>query len=432
VKLAICLAPAAVLAAATFLLANSLSPDPNGLTVHEWGTFTSVAAEDGSSANWDALGCKDDLPRFVRAAGYRGFKFRLNGTVRMETPVLYFYSPRAVDAKVQVAFLHGVITEWYPDAEDSIYESKGLLDHQGRLVHQNMYSEDAVYPTANLLSAPLVNLDPLLVKLDASMNGIDTTLRHLVGTIAWDQVRVQPGTAPAFPFENQPSRYYAARATDAAPLAVSGQAEKFLFYRGVARLQAPLSARILPGGYVQVQNLASETVPGVILFENRGGHLGYRSAGSLTGTATLGRPSLDGSFAALRNDLQAALVAQGLFVKEAQAMIDTWRDSWFEEGARLIYLVPSQTVNSLLPLQIEPPPAQIARVFVGRIELIPPETEDAVQQALAQNDWNMLDRYSRFLGPILERMYDRDSAKAANAVRAYQGSQDLNAAGGCR
>jgi hypothetical protein len=232
--------------------------------------------------------------------------------------------------------------------------------------------------------------------------------------------------------ENQPSRYYAARATDAAPLAVGGQAEKFLFYRDVARVQAPLSARILSGGYVQVQNLGSEAVPSVIEFENRGGHLGYRNAGSLTGTATLSRPSLDSSFAALRNNLQAALVAPGLFVKEAQAMIDTWRDSWFEEGARLIYIVPSQTVNSLLPLQIEPPPAQTARVFVEGIELIPAETEDAVAQALANNDWSMLDRYSRFLDPILKRMYDRDSAKAANAVRAYQGSRDLSGTGGCR
>jgi hypothetical protein len=42
----------------------------DGLTVHEWGTFTSVAGEDGSAVLWNALGCKSDLPRFVDDFGY--------------------------------------------------------------------------------------------------------------------------------------------------------------------------------------------------------------------------------------------------------------------------------------------------------------------------------------------------------------------------
>lgn len=99
----------------TLLLAMSAdSIRPGGLTVHEWGTFTSVAGEDGSAVDWDALGCKDDLPGFVNDFGYRGFKWRLQGTVRMETPVMYFYSSRELDANVKVAFPNGLITEWYP------------------------------------------------------------------------------------------------------------------------------------------------------------------------------------------------------------------------------------------------------------------------------------------------------------------------------
>src|SRR6266566_863784 len=93
-----------------------------GLTIHEWGTFTSVAGEDGSAIDWDAFGCKDDLPRFVNDFGYRGFKWRLQGTVRMETPVIYFYSSRELDARVKVAFPQGVVTEWYPRAESEIYQ----------------------------------------------------------------------------------------------------------------------------------------------------------------------------------------------------------------------------------------------------------------------------------------------------------------------
>ena len=53
-------------------------------------------------------------------------------------------------------------------------------------------------------------------------------------------------------------------------------------------------------------------------------------------------------------------------------MVETWRDSWFEEGSRLIYSVPPRVIDDALPLQVEPVPSQIARVFVGRIELITP------------------------------------------------------------
>ena len=88
--------------------------------VHEWGTFTSVAGEDGSAIDWDALGGKDDLPGFVNNFGYCGFKWRLTGTVRMETPVMYFYSSRELDARVKVAFPQGLITEWYPQAEYTV------------------------------------------------------------------------------------------------------------------------------------------------------------------------------------------------------------------------------------------------------------------------------------------------------------------------
>jgi hypothetical protein len=44
------------------------------------------------------------------------FKCGLGGTVRMETPVLYFYSPRETTVSVKVSFAKGTITEWYPHA----------------------------------------------------------------------------------------------------------------------------------------------------------------------------------------------------------------------------------------------------------------------------------------------------------------------------
>jgi len=361
------------LSTAAFLMAARIHSDQTGdLTVHEWGTFTSVAGEDGSAIDWDVLGGKDDLPGFVHDTGYRCSKWRLTGTVRMETPVIYFYSPREVTARVKVRFPRGLITEWYPNGE------------------------------------------------------------RLTSAIGWSDIKIEPGSTADFPIEKSPSRYYAARGTDAAPITAGDQHEKFLFYRGVGRFAVPLSARVSGDGKIAVENSGSDAVPSVILFENRGGWLGYRNAGALQGAVTLDAPSLDGSLSGLRYDLENALVAQGLFPKEAQAMVETWRDSWFEEGSRLIYVVPAAAVDAILPLQVEPAPSQTARVFVGRIELITPETTSAVKEAIAKSDWSAIDRYGRFLDPILKRIASENPLMGKQIEQCRQRVQRSINARACR
>ena len=373
---AVIIAGTAVLVAANFPMT-----EPRGLTVHEWGTFTSVAGEDGAAIRWDVLGGKDDLPSFVNDRGYRGFKSRLSGTVRMETPVLYFYSPRELQAHVRVAFPKGLITEWYPQAEYQIDQK-------------------------NEPDAPVY-------RLPANLNGLDTSMRSVTGGIEWKDIKVEPGTAPDLPVEGNPSRYYAARATDAAPLAVGDQHEKFLFYRGVGSFRVPLSARLSKDGKVVLETSGADVVPLAILFESREGRIGYRVADAVSGSLTLNPPSLDADFSRLTEQLENTLVTQGLFRKEAQAMIETWRDAWFEEGSRVIYMVPRRILDAVLGLQVDPVPSQILRVFVGRIELITPETERSVEAAISANDLCALDRYSRFLEPILERLQSHDPAAAS-------------------
>jgi hypothetical protein len=271
-----------------------------------------------------------------------------------------------------------------------------------------------------------------MYQLETNLNGIDTSLRSLTGAIEWKNIWIRPGTVPALPVESYPSRYYAARETDAAPITVDGQQEKFLFYRGVGRFPVPLSASVSGDGRVVVENRGQEPVPGVILFENREGRIGYRNAGAIEGAVTVDAPALDGSFAQLRQDLETALIAQGLFPKEAQAMIETWRDSWFEEGSRLIYIVPARAVDAILPLQVEPPPSQTVRVFVGRIELVTSETRRLVESAVAKSDWSAMDRYSRFLDPILKRIYSGSPSKANEVEHLFRNFQESTGAGACR
>src|SRR2546430_1186719 len=110
-----------VILAATVLFAAgphpSKSNDAGGLTAHEWGTFTSIAGEDGNAITWQPWGGPTDLPCFVNRMPI--LKGTIFGTVRMETPVLYFYAPREMTVDASVQFPKGIITEWFPRATSS-------------------------------------------------------------------------------------------------------------------------------------------------------------------------------------------------------------------------------------------------------------------------------------------------------------------------
>jgi hypothetical protein len=337
------------------------------LTVHEWGTFTAIAGKDGRAVEWLPLGLprfppSTDLPQFVEHIDGVNFKLGLRGTIRMETPVLYFYSPRDMTVSAKVSFSKGLITEWYPRA-------------------------DRVQPGG---VAPSTSLSQLSAD----------------GSITWNHVTVSPNLAGEFPSDVQPNRYYAARETASTPLRIQTSAgeqqEKFLFYRGVSASPLPVSAKLISDGKLVVKSLTGAEIPNAILFERRGDRVGYRLTGALTDETTVAPPALTGSADSLHGDLEEILVGQGLYRDEAHAMVETWKDSWFEEGSRLVYIVPRGFIDGVLPLTIDPAPGQIVRVFVGRLEIVTPATARAVKTALAHNDEETLTKYGRFLEPILQ------------------------------
>ena len=352
--------------------ARGARPAYSSLTAHEWGTFTSIAGMDGSAVEWSPLIGSTDLPAFVEHFRDPGFKGGLRGTVRMETPVLYFYSSKEEMISVSVGFSRGVITEWYPHAS-------------------------RVEPAANLYYGILQQ---------AGANG----------SIAWDSVTLAPNGRPDFPREERNSHYYAARMTSSTPLRVKSaageQQEKFLFYRGVSTFSVPLSAMLDAEGKLRIKNHGDQEIPTTILFERRGDKVGYRIDGPLTQEAILDSAELTSTVDEIGRDLEGILVAQGLYQDEAHAMLETWRGSWFEEGSRLLYIVPPAFVNEVLPLSITPAPAQTVRVFVGRLELVTPATEKAVETAFATHDTAVLKAYGRFLEPILATMIKKETNPA--------------------
>jgi hypothetical protein len=348
-------------------LSAALVTDPTGLIVHEWGTFTSVAGQDGFAQEWVPPQGPRDLPCFVDRLP-SNIKGWMPATVRMETPVVYFYSPEEKTVDVRVRFRRGLITEWYPRA--------------------------SVTPGS---------IQALALKNPA-----------LEGTIAWNQVKVTPRAADEYPVESGTNHYYAARKTDASPLQVGTEREKFLFYRGIGNFALPLGALMSADGRVLVNAAPGVSLSDVMLFESRNGSAGYRIARSAGAQIAIERPSLDARQAGVRAALERMLVAHGLYAKEAAAMVETWRDSWFEDGLRLFYVVPRSSIDEVLPLEVTPAPASTARVFVGRIELITPAIVAEVKDGILRRDRAPIAKYGRFLRPILARI--TSSSTAAEAV----------------
>jgi hypothetical protein len=337
---------AAWLAAGIAFAAETIPP-AGPLVAHEWGTFTSVAGLDGNPIPWLALGGPSALPCFVhRPDPPVGGGKAVLATVRMETPVIYFYAPRRTTLSVKVALPGGQITEWYPQA--SKYTGSG---------------------------------------------------------IEWNGVEARPGEAPEFPRGAQANHYYEARATDSVPLRAGGEQEKLIFYRGVADLAVPVLPRFTAGGKVEIRYPRKAPAPAVFLFENRGGKVGFRAIEPvLFGAVVAEEPELTSNAAAARAHLAAALVKAGLYPKEADAMLATWRDSWFEEGVRVIYLAPRVMVDTVLPLTIQPAPSATERVFVGRVEIPAPWVQREIVQAAAKGDRVTLQKYWRFLQAFWQEM----------------------------
>ena len=358
----------------------------NRLVVHEWGTFTSIAGKDGVALEWRPLNGSADLPKFVhtmqdgRGLRHGPTKADLTALVRMETPVLYFYANQEMNISAAVNFPKGRITEWYPQA------------------------------------------------------------RSINAGINWGNLKISPGAAFNLPADYSNNHYYAARETDAAPVQVCGtsgkpvEQEKFLFYRGVGSFDLPLSVK-LANDRLDLVNRSKEEISHLIIFKNRNGKIGYRVIDNFSGETTIERSQLDKNLEALIRDLRQALVSSGLYAKEADAMIKTWRDSWFEQGMRVLYILPRGTTDTTLPLQIDPQPAELVRVLVGRTEVITPEMENAVKEQVSmlnnaspkvrEHARLAIQRLGRFYEPILKRMVEdeRDERVRARIKRLLEESQ---------
>ncbi len=357
-----------LLLTASLLLPSTpcLAADPpdSGYVAHEWGTFTSVQGSDGVVLYWNSA-VTSRLPGFVYSRNHPFNDRTLDKAAlmlagktdglwleRMETPVIYFYSPKERSVDVKVDFPQGQVTEWFPQ----------LAGYGPNLPLPNIPST----ATNSFIEWQGVNLLP---------NGQSTA------------------APPPAPVAGQKFEYFAARHTDAnllrSPGGLGGQkkseAEKFLFYRGVGNFSTPLEVKAdATGQSLNLRNTGKAPLRELFLLTVHHGRAAFTRLDALAAgdTQTVALPSATGlrslaeTLPALGERMAQSLQSAGLYPAEARAMVETWQESWFgEDGVRVLYLLPRDWTDQILPLTLTPRPRELTRVMVGRAEILPVSLE---------------------------------------------------------
>ena len=346
------------------------------LIVHEWGTFTSVVNKDGKMIQGlhheeEALpNFVYDLSRIERTATVkdrivintsmirnkggggpitRGFTpasmdlmpiptFTERITQKMETPVIYFYSNKEMDVSVRVDFPKGVISQWFPNVS-SVNPSEEAKNGYG------------VWD----------------VKI---LNKKTAVLAATSGNSIWN-----------------PSRE-----TNANILKVDNELEKLIFYRGLGDFDTPLSI-VENRGHITVKNNSNQDIKGITLLNHRVGKNEYAHIDLLKANSEFTfirfsdrKNNHVQRFATYKDYLASAqktivkdLVASGLYSDESQAMVNTWKGGYFQtEGLRLLYVLPIEWTEELLPIKMKPTPKELVRTLVGRVEILTGEDDKKI------------------------------------------------------
>ena len=361
---------------------GSASGSRTDMVVHEWGTFLAMNGSDGISL--DGMYHEEHaLPAFVHARSKDQLRLK-SALVKSETPVIYFYAKRPQQVSVRVDFPGGVWTQWYPQAS-LVGPAFAQVDSRARPRngHINWFVDVAPPQSANGEPPPTSG--------DALWNHARDVDAAYVSAV--DQTR--PGAPKEW--------------------------ERFIFYRGLGAAKLPIEMHAAKGWITaRTTEVAGVKHLFVVRVENGRGTYAYVPAldegKSLETTvpAMEGALPLDRFVDAISDDVAARLVESGLYAKEARAMVNTWRSSYFRtDGLRVLFVLPQSWTDEYIPLRITPQPESIVRVMVGRVELLTAERERRAEAAilsLASPDaatreqaFAALRQEGRYVEPIVRR-----------------------------
>jgi hypothetical protein len=414
-----------------FTIAMFLAGASANLVAHEWGTYTSMAGSNGVATSGMHHG-EESLPKFVhsRSDSYTKEMFRASQiniapsapvtrallgidppplasadtpfgchfcqvldyepvsgtptevTQKLETPVVYFYSDAPVHVQLNVSFPKGIVTQVYPDTVENL---------------------------------------PPIGQVQATANGF----------ARWEIDVAGPGVTldvPAVPADDiwAPSRQVEANFVRNA----AGENERHVFYRGLGRFDVPVRVQSTNSS-ISVTNSGDQQIPAVFLFDSDGVSGGtVTPLGGVPAGRSISAPlrkyeqelassaqylPMDQYLKQAKQILLASLVEAGLYQLEAQAMVDTWTKSYFlSAGVRVLYVVPREWTDELLPLSMtpKPEPEDLVRVLVGRVEVLTAAAEHHLLAAVTRLTYKNYDNVQQMME---DEMLVREQGRFAEA-----------------
>lgn len=354
----------------------SLNAQNSGVTVHEWGTFTTLCGSDGSRLSGLQL-AEEPVPPFVynlamqhyNEKGMPGPLTLKNVTVKMETPVLYFYSDKSVPFNIRVDFNGGLISQWYPQRSNG--SQHFINDQWGHIPIPSTYS---------------------LTFLDfTSTNGF----------IEWTGTILPPDSGRLTQEAAGEHVWLAPRETRSNLVQVSGtdqnwgafnETEKYLFYRGIGNFDIPVKLNFDNKNRLNITNTGNHSLGYVMVYfkpyDSSDAEIWW--SGSLPEGSEINIKQLPGiglTVDAEMEKFKTALINEGLFEDEAVAMLSTWEKSYFESsGLKVFWVLPRNLTDAILPLQMNPAPDKLERVLVGRSEILTPKFEQHIYQSFQKRN----------------------------------------------
>lgn len=359
-------------------------PKTSDMIVHEWGTFLAMNGSDGTALE-GMYHEEHSLPGFVHARSRDQLRLP-SVSLKGETPVIYFYTDHAQEARIDVRFPKGIWTQWYPQAQ---------------------------------IVAPAFTQSPSPSQLKD-------------GRIRW-RAEIIPANTPgvSVPVTSADALWNHAREVDAAYVRTHDftrpnnptEMERYIFYRGLGQSNLPLQFTAAENGTLSLPQEDRFGIKHVFVLRVEGDKASYSYRAELKPGETIanvipeaseGKP-LPEFTKKLCDDLAARLVESGLYEKEARAMVNTWRSSYFQTpGVRALFVMPQAWTDDFIPLKITPTPKQTVRVMVGRTELLTPDREEQAEQAIAdlgssdsavrQKAFETLEQQGRYVEPLVRRV----------------------------
>lgn len=378
------------------------APKQGDYVLHEWGTFTTVSGSDGvlltglqreeehlpsfvhshfgmengtrryNPINFlqpNAGGGKNPVPQVVaqQMMMFKGFWRRdlRNVAVKMETPVVYFYTDEELKVDLRVGFKGGSISQWFPQRAEG--ETPPKVSRLFPVAKKE--GEEALSAEQQAKSMGVIDFG----------KGYDGWIRWKVDVLPRDEVD------PVKLFRSEETLAWTYPKVQKAAVVRNelGEHEDYLFYRGVGNFAQPVTTTVDSEENLGIHNTGSEKVPFAFVFERDKGVTRYAvlKDGVKAGESVVVKESE--MTAATKNwkeevyvPMRDGLVRAGLYPEEADGMVRTWWKSYLEtQGLRVFWVEPQGFTNEVLPMEISPAPKESVRIIVGRSEVLRPRFE---------------------------------------------------------